>query len=95
MISKEQVVIGHQRFLAENPSAKAEVDAISQDEADALGVTLAQLRFEKTCSLFFQRARNLGIDEFEYQLQLSVDDEDERDKLRQAWKDSIDRAMGL
>lgn len=66
-LSAEQVAIGRKRFLDENPSAKAKVDAIPVEVAKALGVDLSELRLEKTVQLLCQRVlsslawKNLNI----------------------------------
>lgn len=94
-LSAEQVAVGYQRFLAENPSAKAEVDAIPLEVAEALGVKLSELRLEKTARLLCQRATELGLEDFEYLLQLSVEDEAERQQIRQARENEIARCLGI
>lgn len=94
-LSAEQVAVGYQRFLAENPSAKAEVDEIPQDEAKALGTTVSDLRLDRTAKLLCRRAAELGIEDFEYLLRLSVEDEEERQRIRQAQKDEIARILGI
>lgn len=94
-LSKEQVASGYQKFLAENPSAKAEVDAIPLEVAEAIGVDLPELRLEKTVGLLCQRAAEIGLEDFEYLLCLSVEDETERQQIRQAREDEIARCLGI
>ena len=94
-LSAEKVAVGYQKFLAENPSAKAEVDAIPLEVAEALGVELSELRLEKTVRLLGQRATELGLEYFEYLLRLSVEDEAERQQIRQAREDAIARCLGI
>jgi len=94
-LSAEQVAVGYQRFLAENPSAKAEVDEIPQEEAEALGTTVSELRLVKTAQLLCRRAAELDIEDSEYLLRLSVENEGERQLIRQARKDKSARILGI
>lgn len=95
LLSKETASIGYQKFLSDNPKAKAEVEATTQEVAEILGVELSELRLETTIRLLCQRAAELGLEDFEYLLQLSVQDEVERQRIRQAREKEISRCLGL
>lgn len=94
-LSPEQMATGRQRFLEEHPQVKAQVLAVPQAVADALGVELAEIRQSDTDKAIAEKAKQAGEDAHDYFLRYALDSEEERQKFIQARRDQARRAMGL
>lgn len=94
LLSIQQIESGYQRFLAQDQQAMAQVEAVTQDIADALGTSLVELRHIETSRVLNARAAAKGIDCFEFLLNFAVLDESERLRIRQIQRAAIARALG-
>ncbi|MGE8448712.1 MAG: DUF6388 family protein [Comamonas sp.] len=94
LLSQEQIDAGYQRFLKEDPQARALVAEQTQQMADILGVELTVLRRDETAKALRERATALGVDSFEYLLQFAVETDEMRQKILQARSESVDRVLG-
>ena len=95
LLSKDQIDTAYQRFLEQNPQARARVNEITQQTADALGIYLSELRLVETSKALSDRATALGMDSFEYMLKFAVETDEMRQQILQARDDDIARALGL
>lgn len=95
LLSKEQLATGYDRYLRRHSEARARVNAITQEHANSLGVGLEELRRVEVEMALSESAKSLGIDRFEYLLRFAVDTESEREQIRQASRESLERAIGL
>jgi len=95
LLSKEQIELGYNRFLAQHPEASTRVKAVTLEHADILGVDLGELRRVEVAQALNESAANRGIDGFEYLLRFAIDTESEREQIMQANRESTDRALRL
>ncbi len=61
----DQLAKGRKRFLDGHPEIRCKIDAITQAEADALGISLEHLRVSETMRELREVARAKGIDSTE------------------------------
>jgi hypothetical protein len=93
-LSEEQIAVGYHRFLAQDPEAAAQVNAITQKLADSVGVDLREYRQLEARRALAERADMLGIDPFEYLLRFAVETDAERQRILLARAAAVQRAIG-
>ena len=64
-LSEEQLAKGRKRFLDGYPNIRLYIDALTQQEADAMGITLERLRETETMRYLRKVADATGIDSTE------------------------------
>lgn len=64
-LTEEQLAKGRKRFLDGYPKIRLYIDALTQREADAMGITLEHLRETETMRYLGQVANATGIDSTE------------------------------
>ncbi|WP_280189119.1 DUF6388 family protein [Delftia sp. PS-11] len=95
LLSKDQVDLGIQRFLDEDPQARTRVENVSQEVADALGVELSELRSLQAREALGVRAAEQGTEPFEYLLKFTDLTDAERLQVLRERDESLARALGL
>lgn len=93
-LNKQQVARGVTRFLEAYPAKRRELESLSAELAECLGLTLEELRQQRSHELLGGTAKALGRDEFEFLLEFAVDSQEERSELLAAHRDAIRRALG-
>jgi len=94
-LSPEQMATGRERFLDEHPQVKAQVLAVPQAVADALGVDLAEIHQSDTDKAIAEHAKQAGEDADVYFLRYALNSEEERQQFIRARRDQVLRAIGL
>ncbi|MGS1053369.1 DUF6388 family protein [Burkholderia glumae] len=64
-LTPEQLSIGRQRFLNSHPEVKRRIEALTNADSDALGITLERLREIETMRELEEEARDKGEDSVE------------------------------
>ena len=93
-LTKTQVATAYARFLDRYPAAKATVQAKSQGEADALGISVDELRSVETERRLYEAARACGEDVTEFLIRFAADSAEERDSLLRELSADRRRALG-
>ena len=94
-LTTEQMATGRTRFLAGYPEIKARIDALTQFEADALGVTLDHLRESETMRALRETAQAKGVDCIELFWSCIADTAAELGDMLARRDEAIKRNLGL
>ena len=94
-LTQEQLAKGRKRFLDGHPDVRARIDAISQAEADALGITLEMLRETETMRELRLVAQANGLDSTELFWSCIADTADELGEMLARRDANMKRALGL
>lgn len=94
-LTDQQRAKGRERFLGGNPSVKARIDALSQVEADHLGITLDHYRESETMRELQSYAHAQGRDSVELFWSCVADTADELRVMLEKHDAAIKRNLGL
>ncbi|MFP3507519.1 DUF6388 family protein [Burkholderia sp. SIMBA_062] len=94
-ISADQLAKGRERFLDGHPEIKRKIEALTQAEADALGISLGLLRESETMRELREVARAKGIDSTELFWSCIADTAEEFRAMLERRDASIKRSLGL
>jgi len=94
-LTPAQIQKAHRLFLIENRGAAIRISCISQTEADALGMELADLQESRLIEEMDAYARSKGFDPLEYRFSLAAADRAEFDALMASHKAEQKRILDL
>lgn len=94
-LTEEQMAKGRMRFLAGHPEIKHRIDLLSQDEANALGIPLEDLKVLETMRELREYAYANGSDSSELFWSCVADTAEEFGVLIEARDSAIQRNLGL
>lgn len=92
-LTPEQITQGLARFLAKNPSIQCKIDALTEREADLLGVPLDEWRHLEVHKEVAKAAASLGEDGHEYFLRFVANTEEEYAALVAANRAALQAAL--
>lgn len=96
MISQEDISsIALEKFLTLNPKLQVIIKNLEPNEADALGLSMEDFRQLTLSEAFNEHVEVHGLDSFEYMLELSVSNEQEKHKMRLQHHQEIANALGM
>lgn len=75
---------GRKRFLDQNPQVKRNVESLTQEQADILGISLEWLQEAKTMEAISEYARTIGEDSHEVFLSCIADTVSEFTAMKEA-----------
>jgi len=94
-LTEEQMKKGRDRYLASDFKARAVVDALTEREADILGIPLEDHRRIKTMELLRQHANSIGVSPDELFWSLCFDSAEEFNEFVRQRDEAIQRNLGL
>lgn len=94
-LTEEQMAKGRKRFLDQNPAIARQIEGLSQQEADAMGISLESLRAAETMKALSKYAYERRQDSQELFLGCVADSAEEFTQMNTARLQSIQRAIGL
>lgn len=92
-LTPEQNAYGLAQFLARAPDLKRQIDALTEREADCLGVSLEEFRRSKTQIAIAEAAQLSGEDNHEFFLRFVAKSEEEYAVMVAANRASIQAAL--
>lgn len=94
-LSNEQFEKGRTRFLAEYPEIKARIDSITQEEAEALGIALMDLRESETMRELCEIAHFKNADSMRLLWRYIADTDAEFAQMIERQDAAVKQALGL
>jgi hypothetical protein len=94
-LTDEQLAKGRQRFLEGYAHIKARIDALTQAQADALGITLDDLRESETMRELREVARIKNVDSTELFWRWIADTEAELQEMLDRRDTDLKRILGI
>lgn len=91
----EQMEKGYTRFLRAHPSIENRIDGLTQAEADALGITLKELRDTETMRELQAIAKAKRVDSSDLFWSFVADTREEYDEMVAARDKAMKEAIGL
>ncbi|WP_157685257.1 DUF6388 family protein [Robbsia andropogonis] len=93
-LTADQLVKGRKRFLDSHPNIKIEIASLTQAHADALGISLEDLRESETMRHLRDVARAKGEDTMELFCSYVADTAEEFNALVEQRRALINRSLG-
>ncbi|MYN26957.1 DUF6388 family protein [Duganella levis] len=90
-----QMEKAYARFLESHPSSKDRIDSLEQGEADALGITMNELRSTEIMRDVRAIAKSRGIDSNEFFWMFVADTREEYDEMIAKSTQAMKAALGI
>ncbi|NVE26277.1 DUF6388 family protein [Burkholderia glumae] len=94
-LTPEQLSIGRQRFLNSHPEVKRRIEALTNADSDALGITLERLREIETMRELEEEARAKGEDSVELLYSYIAETSEEFKRMVDQRRATIKKNLGL
>jgi len=91
----EQLAKGRARFLAGQPEVKTRIEALTQADADALGITLEHLRESETMRALRELARAKNLDSMELFWSCIADTAEEFAEIMERHNEAVKKHLGI
>ena len=83
------------KFFAENPAARAQVESVSASVIEACGLTVDDYRDQQRIAVFAEAAQKLGLDTDEFVIRLVAESPEQAQEWRERRHRRIADALGL
>lgn len=94
-LSEEQMEKGRDLFVEKHPRIQARIRAVSQEEAECMGVSLKELVMVEVMRAVEEEAAAVGESSHDYFLRFVADSEEQRQKMIAENQQEINKFLGI
>ncbi len=95
MNKEQRLSLAFEKFLDSNPAIKSEIEALSEVDAEHVGISLEDYQKAEVAAKFAAYAASQGIDPYELTVNLTADSADEKARLMEESHKKIADAIGV